>query len=391
MESKNCIIVEQKIHNGEKRYFFIYAYNLDANIVIKGINDAKYSATHKAWHIPSDKVLLKEVYLKLKSKFEFDFSAVKKEQENTEWNAPVLITETKYVRGLTKKQNVSLASLSMEAENKVEQFKKWMLSKRYSTSTIGTYIESLRVFLKYYHFKKIDEIDNTDLINFNTYYILEQGLSPSFQNQIINGVKLFFRSMENKKLDVEMIYRPRREKILPNVLSKEEVKCILNSLNNIKHKTMLSLIYSCGLRCGELLKLKPGDIDSKRGLILVKQAKGRKDRIVPLSNKILEMLRQYWMVHEPKNYLFEGQKSGEMYDVRSLQQVLKQAVNKAGIKKPVTLHWLRHSYATHLLENGTDLRYIQEILGHSRSTTTEIYTHVSTKGIQNVVSPFDNL
>lgn len=154
---------------------------------------------------------------------------------------------------------------------------------------------------------------------------------------------------------------------------------------------MLSLIYSCGLRCGELLKLKPGDIDSKRGLILVKQAKGRKDRIVPLSNKILEMLRQYWMVHEPKNYLFEGQKSGEMYDVRSLQQVLKQAVNKAGIKKPVTLHWLRHSYATHLLENGTDLRYIQEILGHSRSTTTEIYTHVSTKGIQNVVSPFDNL
>lgn len=391
MESKNCIKVEQKIHKEEDRYFFKYGFNLDANIVIKSIKDSKYSSTHKAWHIPSDKSLLKQVYLKLKSKFDFDFSTIKKEETKPYFDAPVVITETKYIRGDAKKQHLSLAPLTEENHYKVEQFKKWMLSKRYSTSTIGTYIESLRVFLKYYHFKKIDEIDNTDLINFNTHYILEQGLSPSFQNQIINAVKLFFRSIENKKLDVEMIYRPRREKVLPNVLSKEEVKHILNSLNNIKHKTMLSLIYSCGLRCGELLKLKPGDIDSKRKLILVKQAKGKKDRIVPLSNKILEMLRQYWLVHEPKNFLFEGQKAGEMYDVRSLQQVLKQAVYKAGIKKPVTLHWLRHSYATHLLENGTDLRYIQEILGHSRSTTTEIYTHVSTKGIQNVVSPFDHL
>jgi integrase/recombinase XerD len=187
------------------------------------------------------------------------------------------------------------------------------------------------------------------------------------------------------------VHRPKREKLLPNVLSKEEIKLILNAHSNIKHKAMLSLIYSCGLRRSELLNLKPSDIDSKRNIIIVRQAKGKKDRIAPLSLKIIEMLREYFILYKPSIYLFEGQTKGTAYDERSLQKVLKQAIEKVGIKKPVTLHWLRHSYATHLLENGTDLRYIQEILGHSSSKTTEIYTHVSTKSIQKITSPFDYL
>jgi integrase/recombinase XerD len=169
------------------------------------------------------------------------------------------------------------------------------------------------------------------------------------------------------------------------------VKSILDAHYNIKHKVMLSLIYSCGLRCGELLNLKPDDIDSKRNIVLIKQSKGKKDRIVPLSIKILEMLRDYYSVYKPSNYLFEGQNKGQPYDARSLQLVLKQALQKTNIKKPVTLHWLRHSYATHLLESGTDLLYIQELLGHNSSKTTEIYTHVSTKSIQQIKSPFDDL
>jgi integrase/recombinase XerD len=192
-------------------------------------------------------------------------------------------------------------------------------------------------------------------------------------------------------MEVDFIQRPKREKRLPNVLSKEEVKAILEAHNNLKHKVMLSLIYSCGLRCGELLALEPIHIDSKRNIILIKNSKGKKDRIVPLSQKILEMLRTYYKLYKPKRYLFEGQTSGMPYDKRSLQLVLKQALNKTKIIKPVTLHWLRHSYATHLLENGTDLRYIQEILGHSSSKTTEIYTHVSTNSIQRIKSPFDDL
>ena len=154
---------------------------------------------------------------------------------------------------------------------------------------------------------------------------------------------------------------------------------------------MLSLIYSCGLRRSELLNLKPADIDSKRGIVIIRQSKGKKDRIAPLSPKILEMLREYYMGYKPKTWLFEGQNENTKYDERSLSNVLKQALTKSRISKPVSLHWLRHSYATHLLESGTDLRYIQELLRHSSSKTTEIYTHVSTKSLQQIKSPFDDL
>ncbi len=192
-------------------------------------------------------------------------------------------------------------------------------------------------------------------------------------------------------METEKVHRPRTEKLLPNVLSKEEIKLILNAHGNIKHKAMLSLIYSCGLRRSELLNLKLNDVVSKRGLVIIRYAKGKKDRVIPLSAKILDLLRNYYLAYKPKEWLFEGQSGKGQYNESSLVSVLKQALAKSNIKKPVTLHWLRHSYATHLLENGTDLRYIQEILGHSRSTTTEIYTHVSTIGIQKVVSPFDSL
>lgn len=175
------------------------------------------------------------------------------------------------------------------------------------------------------------------------------------------------------------------------MLSKEDVKEILNAPINIKHKAMLSLIYACGLRCGELLSLKLNDIDSDRMILHIKNAKGKKDRIVPLSEKIVALLRDYYKAAKPKLFLFEGQVKGTRYDERSLQNVLKQSVAKTSITKPVTLHWLRHSYATHLLENGTDLRYIQELLGHKSSKTTEIYTHVSTKSIRQIKSPFDYL
>ena len=202
---------------------------------------------------------------------------------------------------------------------------------------------------------------------------------------------MYFNTIHYKVIVTEKIHRPKREKVLPNVLSKEEIKLILNAHNNLKHKTMLSLIYSCGLRRSELLHLKPSDIDSKRGIVIIRQSKGKKDRIAPLSSKILEMLRAYYLLSKPKIWLFEGQTVGEQYSEYSLQNVLKQALQKVQIKKPVTLHWLRHSYATHLLESGTDLRYIQELLGHSSSKTTEIYTHVSTKNLQQIKSPFDDL
>jgi integrase/recombinase XerD len=154
---------------------------------------------------------------------------------------------------------------------------------------------------------------------------------------------------------------------------------------------MLRLIYACGLRRSELLNLKLTDIDSKRGLVIIRQSKGKKDRVVPIGERLIALLRIYCKTSRTKMYLFEGQQAGEKYVERSLQMVLKSALDKTSIKKPVTLHWLRHSYATHLLENGTDLRYIQELLGHKSSRTTEIYTYVSTLNIQQIQSPFDSL
>lgn len=273
----------------------------------------------------------------------------------------------------------------------IARFKQWLRSKRYSENTINTYSDALKSFLVFYKEKNVRDITNEDVIIYNNEYILKNNLSSSYQNQIVNAIKLFFSTILNTKIEIDKIHRPKNAKSLPNVLSKEEVKKILESLTNSKHRMMLCLIYSCGLRCGELLALKPNHIYSQRNIVLVKNAKGKKDRIVPLSLKILEMLREYYKSYKPEVFLFEGQIKGKAYDARSLQQVLKQAVLKAGITKPVTLHWLRHSYATHLLESGTDLRYIQELLGHSSSKTTEIYTHVSTKSIQKIKSPFDDL
>ncbi len=273
----------------------------------------------------------------------------------------------------------------------IEEFRKRLLLRRYSSNTIKTYTEVLKVFFHFHEGRPLAEITNVHVEHFCFDYILKRGLSSSYQNQVINAIKLFYRLQFKLSLEIENLQRPKREKNLPNVLSKEEIKRLLVAPTNIKHQVMLSLFYACGLRRGELLNLRISDIQSDRQVIHIKQSKGKKDRIVPISLKVLEMLRSYYKTCRPKFWLFEGQHAGEHYSERSLQLVLKHAVTKAKINKPVTLHWLRHSYARHLLESGTDLRYIQELLGHSSSRTTEIYTHVSTQSLQKIRSPFDDL
>ena len=275
--------------------------------------------------------------------------------------------------------------------NEIVRFEHYLQSKRYSSNTIKVYADTLRVFLRYFASKSIEEISNEDLITFNNDYILKNNFSSSYQNQLVNAVKLYYSAIQHKRIVVEMVHRPRREKTLPNVLSKEEVKKLLNASTNLKHRAMLSLIYACGLRRSELLNLTFKDIQADRLIITVRQSKGKKDRIVTLSPLLLVELRQYYLQFRPLKYLFEGQIAGEKYSARSLEEILKKACKTAKINKPVTLHWLRHSYATHLLERGTDLRYIQELLGHSSSRTTEIYTHVSTKSLSQICSPFDDL
>jgi integrase/recombinase XerD len=281
--------------------------------------------------------------------------------------------------------------MMMNTEQHLIAFKNHMNYRRYSGNTIKTYSDALEVFFRFFQNKKLESLTIEDIIHFNNDYILRKNLSSSYQNQVINAIKLFYRNRFNKTMEVDFIQRPRREKRLPNVLSKEEVKTILEAPTNLKHRAMLSLIYACGLRRSELLNLTLVDILSNRNLLFIRQSKGKKDRVVPISNKLIDILRDYYKAFKPKTWLFEGQFPNTKYSEKSLENVLKQSLTKTKISKKVSLHWLRHSYATHLLENGTDLRYIQELLGHSSSRTTEIYTHVSTLNLQQIRSPFDDL
>jgi len=279
----------------------------------------------------------------------------------------------------------------MNTQQHLNQFSHYLKYRRYSPNTIKTYTDALGVFFHYHSNKVPEQLGIAEIIEFNIGYILRKHLSASYQNQVINAIKLFYRNRFNRNMDLNNIQRPRREQRLPNVLSKQEIKSILEAPTNLKHRAMLSLIYACGLRRSELLNLSLSDVLSDRNVLFIRQSKGKKDRVIPISNKIIEMLRTYYKAYKPKVWLFEGQNAGERYSERSLQLVLKQALKKAGNSKPVSLHWLRHSYATHLLESGTDLRYIQELLGHNSSKTTEIYTHVTTKSLQQIRSPFDEL
>lgn len=368
---KTEVLIRCITHNKENRIGVAFPYDRSLIELAKKVTGYQYSTSQKLFHYPNTPGMLDELMALFRPmtqiKVEGDPVA---ERLKGEWER---------------------TAPSVEAQQKIEQFKYWMRSRRYSESTIATYTDALRAFLKFYRDVPVAQITNEGVIHFNNEFILKHKLSASYQNQVVNAIKLFFRTVENRSMNVDVIHRPRRAKLLPNVLSKDEIKTIINAQSNIKHRAMLSLISSCGLRRGELLNLKLTDVDSKRNLLVIRQGKGRKDRVAPLSDKTIELLRSYFASYKPSLWLFEGQEKARQYDESSLASVLRQAVAKSGIKKPVTLHWLRHSYATHLLEAGTDLRYIQEILGHAKSTTTEIYTHVSTKSLQKVLSPFDSL
>jgi integrase/recombinase XerD len=365
----------KKTHHREKLVLMLlFEKDFELISLCKSIG-AKYSNSNKGWCLLANKKNIESI----KETFEQTTQLTWESDESIENNK----TQHKnWIKGVC---------VNPKHEEHLETFILFLKSKRFAPSTITNYTSALRLFLNFYADKNVSELTVDHVIRFNNEYILAKRLSSSMQNQVVNAIKKFFLIVENRRIDIDSIHRPRREHKDPNVLSKEEVKQILDAPLNLKHRAMLSLIYACGLRRNELLSLKPMHVDSKRKLLIIKQSKGRKDRVVPLSLKIIELLREYYKAYRPKEWLFEGQYVGTKYSPTSIQKVLKRASKKAKIDKPVTLHWLRHSFATHLLENGTDLRYIQEILGHKSSKTTEIYTHVSNKALQNIKSPFDDL
>ena len=253
---------------------------------------------------------------------------------------------------------------------------------RYSNNTVRAYVNCFEAFINHYHERNPLEIDENEIREYLK-GLIRQRRSNSYVNQALNSIKFYYEVVHGMPNRFYSIERPRKRKRLPEVLSKEEIINIIENTNNLKHRCIVELLYSSGSRRNELLELKPNDIDSKRMMVRIRQGKGNKDRLTILSKNTLEDLRKYYSEYRPKNYLFEGVK-GNRYSSSSILSIIVNAAKKAGINRRVTPHMLRHSFATHLLEKGTDIRHIQLLLGHGSTRTTEIYTHVADRSFMKI-------
>lgn len=272
----------------------------------------------------------------------------------------------------------------------IEVLRSYLEEKRYSKRTIESYLSNLQLFFKYFHDRDPADLDEQDISGFIEDHILKLGYSASYQNLVVSAIKLYYTVAEVRRFDLNSIERPRRSRALPKVFSKEEVMKIFSVTRNNKHKLMLWLIYSCGLRRSEVTNIKLTDLDRERGILHIREGKGNTDRMVPVPRKVWEKINVYLKGYNPGKYLFEGQTGGR-YSVESVYSVFKQSLRRAGIQKEVGVHCLRHSYATHLHESGLDIRYIQELLGHKSTRTTEIYTHVSRRNLFAIRSPIEDM
>ena len=264
--------------------------------------------------------------------------------------------------------------------------------KRYSKSTIATYSNFMQIFTDslVIDVEALHKLGDKDVILTLIKIVKTKNYSMSSQKQLIGAVNLFYKELYKRHIDFSIIYPTRKEQFLPHILSKTEIKLILKRTQNIKHKAILAAIYGLGLRISEAINLKVTDIDSDRMLVYIRNSKGNRDRVVMLPSNLLILLRVYFRAYTPKTYLFEGQ-LGNCYSESSIRKVLKNALLKTKITKSITVHSLRHAFATHLLESGTDIRIIQKLLGHKSIKTTLLYTQVSQSTLENIRSPLDAL
>ncbi len=290
----------------------------------------------------------------------------------------------------TPKEEKKIITLSSR-DKALKDYKDQLILKRYSDCTIAIYLEQIKRFFSYFSNVEPVELSDDNVKEYMLYLLIKKKISFSYQKQAISAIKFYFEKILRRETKSYYFEIPKRdEQKLPIVLSKAEVRDIITSTNNLKHQTILSTVYSAGLRLSEVVNLKIADIDSERKLIYVRGGKGKKDRTTILARDLILLLRKYLREFKPKLWVFEG-KSGEQYSRRSVQEVFYYALEKSKVDKKVSVHTLRHSFATHLLEAGEDLRYIQKILGHKSSKTTEIYTHVTKIGLQKIKSPLDEL
>ncbi len=355
------------INQSNKQLKLYLSFNRDIVSLLKSIPLCRWNNDDSCWVMPYTEYGMEELQ-KIAHSFQLEFRVYKKSGSK---GAPRLAKHPGYLKC-------------------PDEYMKKLAELRYSENTVKSYMDMFEEFINYYPAISAPEIDDEKIIDFLRYLVTERKVSTSYQNQSINAIKFYYERVLGGQRKIYTIERPRREKYLPAVLSEDEVARLIRVTQNIKHKAVLITIYSGGLRISEAMNLKVKDIDSGRMQIRIEGAKGNKDRYTLLGKRALEVLREYFMIYKPKVWLFEGDDGGK-YGETTINHILRKAVKLAKINKHVTVHTLRHSFATHLLESGTDLRYIQSLLGHESSKTTEIYTHITTRGIDQIKNPLDKL
>jgi len=363
------ITIEKIIHKKRVRIFVRFRYNLSLINHLKKLDGHRWSASRKSWHFPDTPGMVERI------KTHFNGLA---QIEDKITGMPAI-----NLKGLPKNRNISEST-----RKHLQGFIKFLQGKRYSESTVHTYSTFIADFMDYLKDKDINSINNRDVALFCEDILVPFDYSVNSQRQFISAVKQLKAYMPQLEIDNFSLERPRKAVMLPTVLSKEEVLRLLINTRNLKHRAALTLMYSSGLRISELLNLELLNINTERRQIFVRNGKGRKDRVVIFAESFLPMMKNYLATYQPQKYFIEG-KPHEKYSAESVRSIVKRSARLAGIKKRVTPHTLRHSFATHLLENGVDIRYIQELLGHSSPKTTMIYTHVSRKDILSIQSPLD--
>ena len=362
---KPTITYKLIVHNKQKRILVSFAYDVQLTERMKKVKDARWSQTLKGWHIPD--------------------TAENRKKCKLEPAQELIIVQ--------KQISTIIPRLSANNKRQLQLYLEQLSLKKYSSSTIQTYRNEFLQFLQKLGTIEVQHLTSEHLRRYMVYCSVQLKLSENTLHSRLNALKFYYEQVLKKEKFFWEVPRPKKPLQLPKLLNETEITKLFNALTNKKHKAMLFTAYSAGLRVSEIVNLKRADIDSRRMQIFIERAKGKKDRYVNLSPVLLDILRSYIKEYSPKPkvYLFESEQTGTAYPIRTVQQVFSNAKTKAGIRKEVGIHSLRHSFATHLLDKGTDIKYIKDLLGHFNLKTTERYLHVSKKQLINIISPFDDL
>jgi integrase/recombinase XerD len=395
---KPTITLKPLMHRGAEHTGIYFKNNPGLNILIRSKAGGTWSQTNKCWYIPLTKLAFEKLKTAVGNTATIDTSSLKKyleEKKKTKSPANSVIKKPVNLpaKNIQSQQLKPIAGISPINKHVLPAMEQLLKLKAFSPSTIRTYLNEMTQLLQTIKDIPADELTPELLKRYLVYCYEKLQLKENTLHSRINAMKFYYEKVLKREKFFWEIPRPKKQFILPKIFNHDEVASIINSVTNKKHKTMLMLSYSAGLRVSEVVSLKTYNIDSSRMTILIQQAKGKKDRIVTLSPVLLVMLRDYALQYKPdkKGYLFEGINKGTAYSTRSLQEVLQAAKKKAGVMKPGSIHSLRHSFATHLIEKGTDVTMIQKLMGHNDIKTTMLYLHTSNKDLLKIISPLDDL